>query len=84
MDEHMLLSEEGVAIITDVDGPNLEVDFRDRSVSYADCMDLVLESARRTQRARGGKGEYAGLEVEVLGDGERLRRRSLRSSRPKG
>src|SRR5215216_2266717 len=84
IDEHMLLSQESVAVVTDIDGPNLEVGFRVPIVCSGECMDLILECARRTQGARGSKGEYAGLEVEVLDDGERLRGRSLRSRRPKG
>jgi hypothetical protein len=62
--EHMLLGEEGVAVLTGVDGPNSEVDLGDRSVSYADCMDLVLEGARRAKRIAGSEGEYAGFEIE--------------------
>jgi hypothetical protein len=77
MDEHMLLSEEGIAVFTDVDGPNLEVDFRDWSVSCADCMDLVLECARRTQSAAGLKREGAGFEVDGFDDSERLRAAQL-------
>lgn len=84
VDEHMFLSEEGVAVCTAVDGPKLEVDFRDRSVSCADCLDVVYEGARRTQCARGLESKSARFEVDGFDDGERLRRRSLRCRRSKG
>ena len=44
----------------------------------------VHEYARRTQSAGGSKADFAGIEVDVLADGEWLRRRGLRRRRPKG